>query len=380
MKKVLSIFGTRPEAIKLAPVIKELGKHPKKFLSIICITAQHRKMLDQVLTSFEIKPHYDLNIMKDNQSLFDVTADGLRKIEEVLKREKPDIVLVQGDTTTTFIASLAAYYLKIKIGHIEAGLRTNDKFNPFPEEINRRLTDCLADLYFVHTKQAKDNLLREGMDKKKIFVTGNTVIDALMTTVKKQNNKRIQKEMEQKILLNYGISLDNKKLILVTGHRRESFGRDFENICRGLKKIALSNQDIQIIYPVHLNPNVQKPVRKILSGIINVHLIEPLDYFTFVWLMNQAYLILTDSGGIQEEAPSLGKPVLVMRKKTERREGIEAGTAKLVGTESRKIFSETKKLLENKGLYNKMVKAVNPYGDGKASYRILKIIRNEMRD
>jgi len=281
---------------------------------------------------------------------------------------------VQGDTTTTFIASLAAYYLKIKIGHIEAGLRTKDKLNPFPEEINRRLTDCLADMYFVHTEKAKENLLKEGVDKGKIFLTGNTVIDALQIIVKKQNNKKIQKEIEQRFFSNYGISFDNKKLILVTGHRRESFGRGFENICKGLKKIALKNQDIQIIYPVHLNPNVQKPVRKILSSIPNVHLIEPLDYFTFVWLMNRAYLILTDSGGIQEEAPSLRKPVLVMRKKTERTEGIEAGTAKLVGTDSEKIYSEAIKLLKNIRLYQKMSKAVNPYGDGKAAQRICELI------
>ena len=374
MKKILLIFGTRPEAIKLAPVILKLRAKSKELRTIVCVTAQHREMLDQVLDIFQIKPDYDLGIMKQNQSLFDVTVNGLKKLEGILRKEKPDIILVQGDTTTTFIASLAAYYLKIKIGHIEAGLRTKDKFNPFPEEINRRLTDCLADLYFVHTKQAKENLLRERVDKRKIFVTGNTVIDALMMIVKKQNNKRIQKEIKQKFILNYGISLDNKKLILVTGHRRESLGRDFENICKGLKKIALSNQDVQIIYPVHLNPNVQKPVRKILSSIKNVHLIEPLDYFTFVWLMNRAYLILTDSGGIQEEAPSLGKPVLVMRKKTERIEGIVAGTAKLVGTDSEKIYSEAKKLLENLRLYQKMSKAVNPYGDGKAAERIIKAL------
>jgi len=303
MKTILVIFGTRPEAIKMAPVIIKLRAKSKELRTIVCVTAQHREMLDQVLDIFQIRPDYDLGIMKQNQSLFDVTVNGLKKLENILKKEKPDIILVQGDTTTTFIASLAAYYLKIKIGHIEAGLRTKDKFNPFPEEINRRLTDCLADLYFVHTKQAKENLLREGVDKRKIFLTGNTVIDALQIIVKKQNNKKIQKEIEQRFFLNYGISFDNKKLILVTGHRRESFGRDFENICKGLKKIALSNQDIQIIYPVHLNPNVQNPVRKILSGMSNVHLIEPLDYFTFVWLMNRAYLILTDSGGIQEEAP-----------------------------------------------------------------------------
>jgi UDP-N-acetylglucosamine 2-epimerase (non-hydrolysing) len=375
MKRILVIFGTRPEAIKMAPVIIKLRAKSKEFRTIVCVTAQHREMLDQVLDIFQIKPDYDLGIMKQNQSLFDVTVNGLKKLEDILKKEKPDIILVQGDTTTTFIASLAAYYLKIKIGHIEAGLRTKDKFNPFPEEINRRLTDCLADMYFVHTEKAKENLLKEGVDKGKIFLTGNTVIDALQIIVKKQNNKKIQKEIEQRFFSNYGISFDNKKLILVTGHRRESFGRDFKNICKGLKKIGLSNQDIQIIYPVHLNPNVQNPVRKILSGIANVHLIEPLDYFTFVWLMNRAYLILTDSGGIQEEAPSLRKPVLVMRKKTERTEGIEAGTAKLVGTDSEKIYSEAIKLLKNIRLYQKMSKAANPYGDGKAAERIIKALQ-----
>jgi len=273
MQTILVIFGTRPEAIKMAPVIIKLRAKSKELRTIVCVTGQHRKMLVQVLDVFQIKPDYDLGIMKQNQSLFDVTVNGLKKLENILKKEKPDIILVQGDTTTTFIASLAAYYLKIKIGHIEAGLRTKDKFNPFPEEINRRLTDCLADLYFIHTGKAKGNLLKEGVDKGKIFLTGNTVIDALKMIVRKQNNKKIQKEIEQRFLSNYGISFDNKKLILVTGHRRESFGRDFENICKGLKKIALSNQNIQIIYPVHLNPNVQNPVRKILSGMSNVHLI-----------------------------------------------------------------------------------------------------------
>jgi UDP-N-acetylglucosamine 2-epimerase (non-hydrolysing) len=372
MKTIVAIFGTRPEAIKMAPVILKLQTMSKKLRTIVCVTAQHREMLDQVLDIFQIKPDYDLGIMKQNQSLFDVTVQGLKRLEGILKKEKPDIILVQGDTTTTFIASLAAYYLKIKIGHIEAGLRTKDKFNPFPEEINRRLTDCLADLFFVHTKKAKQNLLREGADKGKIFVTGNTVVDALLMIVKKQKNKKIQKEIEQRLLLDYGISFDNKKkLILVTGHRRESFGTDFDNICKGLKKIALHYKDVEIIYPVHLNPHVQKPVRKILSGLENVHLIEPMDYFTFVWLMNRADLILTDSGGIQEEAPSLGKPVLVMRKKTERTEGIEVGTAKLVGTDSEKIYSETRRLLENNRLYEMMAKADNPYGDGKATERIV---------
>lgn len=374
MHKILVVFGTRPEAIKMAPIIKKLKADSSKLKAVICVTAQHREMLDQVLEIFDIRPDYDLDIMRKNQSLFDVTMNGLEKIEKVLKTEKPDIVLAQGDTTTTFIASLAAYYLQINIGHVEAGLRTKDKYNPFPEEINRRLTDCLADLYFVHTKQAKENLLKEGVNGKKIFITGNTVIDALLMIVKKQNNKKIQKEIEQRFLNKYGISFDNKKLILVTGHRRESFGKEFENICNGLKKIAGNNHDVQIVYPVHLNPNVQKPVKKILTGIGNVYLIEPLDYFSFVWLMNQAYIILTDSGGIQEEAPSLGKPVLVMRKTTERTEGIQAGTAKLVGTDSKKIFSEAMNLLHNEKLYEKMARAINPYGDGRAAERIVNIL------
>ena len=374
MKKVLVIFGTRPEAIKMAPVILKLRTMSKEIRTVVCVTAQHREMLDQVLDIFEIKPDYDLGIMKKNQTLFDVTVQGLKKLEDILKKDKPDIILVQGDTTTTFIASLAAYYLKIKIGHIEAGLRTKDKYNPFPEEINRRLTDCLADCYFVHTKQAKENLLKEGVDKNKIFVTGNTVIDALLMTVKKQNNKKVQEAIQKLFYSEYGISFDKRKIILVTVHRRESFGKDFENICEGLKKIALYNQNVQIIYPVHLNPHVQHPVRKILSGLKNIHLIQPLDYFTFVWLMNKAHLILTDSGGIQEEAPSLGKPVLVMRKKTERTEGIEAGTAKLIGTDTEKIYSETDKLLRNMKLHQKMSKAVNPYGNGKAAERIVKAL------
>jgi UDP-N-acetylglucosamine 2-epimerase (non-hydrolysing) len=323
---------------------------------------------------FEIVPDYDLGIMKGNQTLFDITVEGLRKIEGILERERPDIILVQGDTTTTFLASLAAYYLKIKIGHIEAGLRTRDKFNPFPEEMNRRLTDCLADLYFAPTEKAKANLMREGVEGDKIFVTGNTIIDALLMTTEKQKEPKLQKVFEQQFHDHYRIAFNSKKLILVTGHRRESFGKELENICNGLKKIAESNHEVQIIYPVHLNPNVQEPVRRILTHVKNVHLIPPLDYLSFVWLMNQAYLILTDSGGVQEEAPSLGKPVLVMRERTERMEGIEAGTARLVGTDCERIFSETMKLIEDERSYDAMAKAVNPYGDGKASERILEVL------
>lgn len=374
MKSIIAVFGTRPEAIKMAPVIKKLKENTDKFQIKVCVTAQHREMLDQVLNLFDIKPDYDLNIMKDNQTLFDVTVDGLRKLEKILKKEKPDIILVQGDTTTTFVACLAAYYLKIKIGHIEAGLRTRDKFNPFPEEMNRRLTDCVTDLYFAPTEKTKENLFKEGVNESKIFITGNTVIDALLMTVEKQKGEKIQKDMEQRFLNKYSILFDNRKLILVTGHRRESFGKDFENICYGLKKIAVNNNDVRIVYPVHLNPNVQQPVKKILGNTDRIHLIEPLDYFSFVWLMTQTYLIITDSGGIQEEAPTLGKPVLVMRKKTERPEGIEAGTAKLVGTDSEKIFLETMKLMDDEKLYQAIAKTVNPYGDGKASERIYEIL------
>jgi len=378
MRKVLITFGTRPEAIKLAPVIKKLKSKNSRLKPIICITAQHREMLDQVLKIFRIKPDYDLNLMKEDQTLFDITAEGLKKMEGVLLKEKPEIVLVQGDTTTTFVASLAAYYLKIKIGHVEAGLRTHDKFNPFPEEINRRLTDCLSDLFFVHTTKAKENLIKECVTPEKIFVTGNTVIDALSMTLEKQRNKETQIRIEQSFLKEHGIPFDGRKIILITGHRRESFGKDFESICIGLKKIAKSRSDMQLVYPVHLNPKVQKPVKKILSGIENIHLIEPLDYSSFVWLMNRAYLILTDSGGIQEEAPALGKPILVMRKTTERPEGIEAGTARLVGTDSENIFYETMKLLSDKKQYENMAKALNPYGDGKASERIYKILVEQL--
>lgn len=376
MKKILFVFGTRPEAIKLAPVILKLKKFEERFEIKVCITSQHREMLDQVLQIFDLKPDYDLKIMRENQSLFYITSEALKKLEKVLKREKPDLVMVQGDTTTTLVASLSAYYQKIKVAHVEAGLRTEDKFNPFPEEINRRLTDCIADLYFAPTLKAKENLLREGIGEDKIFVTGNTVIDALFIILDKQKNSEIDKKIENRFLREYGISF-GRKTILVTGHRRESFGKDFEEICQGLKMIA-ENSDVQLVYPVHLNPNVQKPVKAILSDVENVYLIEPLDYYQFVWLMNKSYLILTDSGGIQEEAPSLGKPVLVMRKKTERPEGISAGVAKLIGVEREKIYSETKKLLEDMETYKKMAQAKNPYGDGLASERIVEILKEKL--
>lgn len=377
MKRVLFVFGTRPEAIKLAPLILKLREHDS-FESKICVSGQQKEMPEQVIRIFNIKPDYDLRIMKENQSLFYITSETLRRLESVLLKEKPDLVIVQGDTTTTFVASLSAYYQKIKVAHVEAGLRTEDKFNPFPEEINRRLTDCIADFYFAPTERSKENLLKEGVGEDRIFVTGNTVIDALFAILDKQKKPEVKRKMEEGFLKRYGINFE-RITILVTGHRRESFGRDFEEICYGLKMIA-ENSDAQIVYPVHLNPNVQKPVKNILMDIKNVYLIEPLDYYTFVWLMNRAYLILTDSGGIQEEAPSLGKPVLVMRKKTERPEGIEAGSAKLIGTDRKSIFYNTLELLENQKAYKVMAEAKNPYGDGKASERILDILEREMGD
>lgn len=375
--KVLLVFGTRPEAIKLAPVIWELKKYPG-IIFHVCVTAQHRQMLDQVLKLLGIEPDWDLNLMRENQTLFDITASGLRGLEKVFKNEKPDIVLVQGDTTTAFVASLAAYYLKIKIGHVEAGLRTYDNYNPYPEEINRKLVDALSDLWFAPTERAKRNLLQEGVPKEKIFVTGNTAIDALLWTVQQQSDSATRKRLESYFKEQYGILIDEKRIILVTGHRRESFRKDFESICNGLKKIAEHNKDVQIIYPVHLNPNVKEPVYRILGSTENIHLIEPLDYPHFVFLMSCGYLILTDSGGIQEEAPSLGKPVLVMRKKTERPEAVEAGTAKIVGTDAENIFKTAQELLDNKSEHEKMVKAVNPYGDGKAAGRIVEILLHEL--
>ena len=374
---LLFIFGTRPEAIKLAPVILKSKERKDIFTAKVCVTAQHREMLDQVLNLFKIKPDYDLNIMKKNQSLFDVTLRGIKQLGEILKIERPDIIFVQGDTTTTFVASLSAYYLKIKVAHIEAGLRTNDKFNPFPEEINRRLTDCLSDYCFAPTEWAKNNLLKEGVDKKKIFVTGNTVIDALFLALKKQQDRKVQQRLEMKFKKDFNITFDNQKIILVTAHRRESFGKDFENICFALCDIVDNHKDVQIVYPVHLNPNVQKPVKKILNNTKRIYLIPPLDYFTTVWLMSKSYLILTDSGGIQEEAPSLGKPVLVMRMTTERPEGIEAGVAQLVGVDKKSIVEWTSRLLTDEVFYNKMAKTINPYGDGRAAERIIKIIREQ---
>jgi len=380
MKKILIVFGTRPEAIKMAPIAKKLESE-KKFKTKICVTAQHRQMLDQVLDIFDIKPDYDLNLMKENQSLYDITCGVLNSIKDVYDYFAPDIVLVHGDTTTTFAASLAAFYKKIKIGHVEAGLRTGNLYAPWPEEANRALTGILTNYHFAPTETARQNLLKEGKEDKNIIVTGNTVIDALYYIVNKINS---QKELEKKIiddLFNkYNLNLTtDKKIILVTGHRRENFGDGFINICEALKELAERYSDsCEIIYPAHLNPNVQKPVNNILRNIKNVHIIEPLRYEIFVYLMSKSYLVITDSGGIQEEAPGLGKPVLVMREVTERPEAVLAGTVKLVGTDKVKIFNETKKLIENSLEYEKMSKAINPYGEGKASDRIIDFLKKRL--
>ena len=364
-KKILFIFGTRPEAIKLAPVIKEFKTD---FDIKICVTGQHKHMLDQVLDFFKISPDYNLNVMKENQSLFDVTSKILKGLEGILDRENPDLIFVQGDTTTAFIGALAGFYKKVKIAHVEAGLRSHQKYSPFPEEINRVLVGHLADYHFAPTEKAKQNLEKEGIENN-IWIVGNTVIDALFLGLD------IIKQYGEEKFYNYFSFVDfSKRIILVTGHRRESFGKPFENICYALKEIANNFEDVEIIYPVHLNPNVREPVNRILKYQKNIHLIEPLPYSYLIWLMNKSYLVLTDSGGIQEEAPGLGKPVLVMRNVTERIEGIEAGTAKLVGTEKEKIISNLSILLENEEEYDKMAKAINPYGDGRSSQKIKKIM------
>jgi len=367
---VLLIFGTRPEAIKLAPVIQELRTHAG-IKPVVCVTGQHREMLDQVLSLFKIQPDYDLNIMQANQSLFDITGQALSKIEMVLKDERPDLVLVQGDTTTAFVGALASFYQKIPVGHVEAGLRTYNKYSPFPEEMDRVLIDHLADLCFVPTKRAQQNLLREGVAKEGIFVTGNTVIDALLWVMQRLPSS-IPQELEP--LLGSGSQLSRRRLILVTGHRRENFRQGLENICRALCEIVKRNNDVEMVYSVHLNPNVREPVFRILRNVPRIHLIEPLGYLPFVQLMRLAYLVLTDSGGIQEEAPTLGKPVLVMRNVTERPEGIEAGAARLVGTNVAAIAGATQQLLDDEREYEQMAKAVNPYGDGKAAKRIVDIL------
>ena len=365
--KVLVVFGTRPEAIKMAPLIKELQSH-SKISTIVCVTAQHREMLDQVLDLFHIAPDHDLNIMKTGQTLPDVTTNILHGLTPILINEQPDVVLVHGDTATTFATSLAAYYQKVKVGHIEAGLRTGNIYSPWPEEANRRLTGVLTTFHFAPTSTSKSNLLKENVKPEQICITGNTVIDALLSVVDKlKQSTDLQTQFKQK----FDFLSEHRPIILVTGHRRENFGSGFENICRALTEIANQFPNIDIVYPVHLNPNVQEPVNRLLSSIKNIYLIPPLDYLPFVYLMHRSHIILTDSGGIQEEAPSLGKPVLVMRDTTERPEAVVAGTVKLVGTDPLTITEEIQTLLTNDAKYLSMSKAHNPYGDGKASKYIV---------
>ena len=371
--KILSVFGTRPEAIKMAPIVRELKSRTrnKELRSVVCVSAQHRQMLDQVLTLFEIRPDYDLNIMQNNQSLSQVTANALTRLDNVIENERPDWVLVQGDTTTAMVAALVAFYHRIKVGHVEAGLRTWDKFRPFPEEINRKIADSLCDMHFAPTETARRNLLREGINDQSIRVTGNTVIDALQWVAALLETR--MPEVGGLDLID--IEKSNSKLILVTAHRRENFGTPFEHIFSALGEIARRyGRQVHIVYPVHLNPNVQEPAIRLLSQIPNVTLLAPLDYFQFVHIMKRAYLVVTDSGGIQEEAPGLGKPVLVLRETTERPEAVEAGTVKLIGTEQNRIVTEISQLLENQHEYEQMARAVNPYGDGHAAERIVDVL------
>ena len=371
MKKNLIIFGTRPEAIKMAPLVKEFQRHTENFETKVCITAQHREMLDQVLDFFEITPDFDLDLMKPNQNLYTLTADIITNLKPILEKFKPDYVYVHGDTTTTMAASIAAFYSGAKVCHIEAGLRTFNKRSPFPEEINRSIAGSVSDYHFAPTSTSQQNLINENIKSAFILVTGNTVIDALKySSVKVTSATYTDDEISE--LKN--IKSPSKKTILVTGHRRENHGQGFINICNALKQIAIDNSDVEIIYPVHLNPKVQKPVFELLTNIDNIKLIAPLSYPSFVWLMSQSYLIITDSGGVQEEAPSLGKPVLVMRDTTERPEAVEAGTVLLVGTDTQKIIKETNKLLKNNEAYTKMSKLHNPYGDGLSCQRIVDFI------
>ena len=368
--KVLSVFGTRPEAIKIAPIVRLLTQTPK-LESRVCVTAQHRQMLDQVLALFQIQPDYDLDLMRDNQSLAEISASIFTHLDPVLTDFKPEWVLVVGDTATVVTTSLLAYYRRIKVGHIEAGLRTHNKWHPFPEELNRRIATVIADLHFAPTEWSKANLLREGIDEKNIVITGNPVIDAMNFVVKQEEPQEITALLER-----LGARrVETKRLILVTAHRRENFGKPFENICRAIKELA-SREDVEIVYPVHLNPNVQEPVHRILKGLPRVTLLPPLDYRPMVHLMKHARLLITDSGGLQEEAPSLGIPVLVLRETTERPEGIEAGTLKLVGTETSQIVREAKRLLDDPIAHANMAKAVNPYGDGHAAERIIHALMN----
>lgn len=371
MKKILLVFGTRPEAIKMAPLVKALQKDTDHFETRVCVTAQHRQMLDQVLEVFDITPEYDLNIMAPNQDLYDITTKVLMGLRDVLKDFHPDTVLVHGDTTTSMAASLAAFYMQIPVGHVEAGLRTYNMLSPWPEEMNRQVTDRICTYYFAPTVQSKQNLLQENIDEKKIFVTGNTVIDALLMAVDIiSSTPGVEEKMAQE-LQEKGYVVGEREYILVTGHRRENFGEGFLHICKAVKELASLHPEMDIVYPVHLNPNVQKPVYELLSGLNNVYLISPLDYLPFIYAMQHSTLLLTDSGGVQEEAPSLGKPVLVMRDTTERPEAVEAGTVKLVGTNAEAIVSNVTALLNDKELYKRMSETHNPYGDGHACQRIM---------
>jgi len=379
MSKVLFIFGTRPEAIKMAPLVIEFKKKSDLFITEVCVTAQHREMLDQVINFFHIKPDYDLNLMKPRQNLFDVTANGIKGIEGVVNSSKPDLIFVQGDTTTVLIGALAGYYNKIKVAHLEAGLRSGNKLSPFPEEMNRILTGHLSDYHFAPTNKAKENLFNEGI-KENVWVVGNTVIDAMLLALEIIKDRNIEGNIIKfynEIISGFDNLIsdsNNKRIILVTGHRRESFGKPFENICFALKDVVEKYEDVEIIYPVHLNPNVREPVNRILNNQKRIHLIEPLDYSSLIWLLNRSFLVLTDSGGIQEEAPSLAKPVLVMRDVTERIEGIESGTAILVGTDRKRIFNAADRLLSDEDEYRRMAKAVNPYGNGDTSKKIVNIL------
>lgn len=364
--KVMTVFGTRPEAIKMAPIVLELQKHPDTIVPVVAVTAQHREMLDQVLNLFHIKPDHDLNIMAAGQTLFDITTRAMIGLDKVLTEEKPDIVLVHGDTTTTFAGALAAYYHQTAVGHVEAGLRTHNKYSPFPEEMNRRLTGCIADLNFAPTSTSEANLLAENVPPESIFVTGNTVIDALHHTV------RDDFDFQEESLKD--VDFQNKRIILVTTHRRENLGEPMRHVYKALKQLTEEFDDVEVVFPVHKNPKVREVVNEELGGLAKVHLIDPLDYEPFANLMHRAHLILTDSGGVQEEAPALGKPVLVLRDTTERPEAVDAGTVKLIGTDRERVYEEAKKLLTDKAEYSRMAESVNPYGDGKAAARIIQAI------
>ena len=383
MKKVMLVFGTRPEAIKMAPLVKKFQEYPNDFETIVCVTGQHREMLDQVLTIFDIKPDYDLNIMKQGQDLYDVTARVLTGMRDVLKEAQPDVVLVHGDTTTSTAAALASFYQQIPVGHVEAGLRTHNIYSPWPEEMNRQITGRIATYHFAPTPLSKQNLLTEAVKEADIYVTGNTVIDALYWVVDKiKNDKALDSELNT-LLVKAGYDVnrlaDGKKLVLITGHRRENFGDGFINMCSAIKSLTEKYSEVDFVYPMHLNPNVRKPIHEVfgedLKGLGNMFFIEPLEYLSFVYLMEKSTIVLTDSGGIQEEAPGLGKPVLVMRDTTERPEALEAGTVKLVGTNYDKIVNEVSALLDNETYYNEMSRAVNPYGDGLACERIVNALK-----